>query len=432
MSVNSFEALALSAPLQRSLREQGYTSPSPIQAQAIPHLLEGRDLIGCAQTGTGKTAAFALPLLEQLSKLPGRPRRHEVRALILVPTRELAVQVERSFASYGRHLRLNRALVYGGVSAGPQIKALRAGVDVLVATPGRLLDLFSQRHMDLDQVRHLVLDEVDQMLDMGFLPDVRRICGELPEKRQSLFFSATLPPAMKQLANTIVRDPVTVSIAPERPVVERIHQQVCFIENGAKRALLEHLLEQGLDYSADSRTLVFSRTKHGADKIAKLLGRSGLRAEAIHGNKSQNARQRALENFRHGRSPVLVATDVAARGIDVKGVTMVVNYDLPETPETYVHRIGRTARAEAAGRAVSFCAEGDHPLLRGIQNLTRSSIEVWEDQPYHAPSVAAEGQRSQERPSKTRRRGGTGKRFNRNYRSGGLRSGQNRKSYSRS
>lgn len=432
MSEITFAALPLVAPLQRSLRENGYERPSAIQAQAIPHLLEGRDLIGCAQTGTGKTAAFALPILQLLAASGDRPRHREVRALILVPTRELAVQVEKSFATYGSNLRLSRALVYGGVSAGPQIKALRAGVDVLVATPGRFLDLYGQGHMDLSRVRHLVLDEVDQMLDMGFLPDVRRICKELPANRQSLFFSATLAPAMKQLALSIVRDPVTIAIAPEAPVVEKIHQQVCFIENSAKRDLLEQLVNEQRERSLESRTLVFSRTKHGANKIAKLLDRVGLRAEAIHGNKSQSARQRALESFRDGRIPVLVATDVAARGIDVKGITLVVNYDLPETAEVYVHRIGRTARAESDGRAVSFCSEGDQDLLFEIQKLTRRSLEVWAEHPYHAPAIASNAsERGHPSSRSSRRTTGRSRPAGRSHRHAGNHTRGNRNSRSR-
>jgi ATP-dependent RNA helicase RhlE len=387
MSEITFADLPLVESLQRVLRENGYAKPSPIQAQAIPPLVEGRDLIGCAQTGTGKTAAFALPLLQKLAA-PYRHAAREVRALILVPTRELAVQVDQSLETYGRHLNVRRALVYGGVSAVPQIRALKRGVDFLVATPGRLLDLHQQGHLDLSQAHHLVLDEVDQMLDMGFLPDVRRICALLPKDRQSLFFSATLAPAMKDLARSIVKDPIIIRIAPEQPTVERIHQQVCFTESKAKRALLEHLVETHAGELPDHRTLVFSRTKHGADRIAKQLSRAGVRAEAIHGNKSQNARQRALESFRDGRTPVLIATDVAARGLDIKGVSLVVNFDLPTVAETYVHRIGRTARANADGRAVSFCGEDDHGLLRDIQQLTRRSIEVHHAHPYHDSRIA--------------------------------------------
>ncbi len=411
--------MPLAEPLQRVLRERGYTHPSPIQAQAIPPLLEGRDLIGCAQTGTGKTAAFSLPLLQLLDQSP-RSRSGQTKALILVPTRELAVQVDASLETYGRYLRCTRALVYGGVSPVPQIRAMRRGVDFLVATPGRLLDLQHQGHIDLSQVRHLVLDEVDQMLDMGFLPDVRRICAMLPVKRQALFFSATLAPAMKELASTIVRNPVVITIAPERPTVERIQQQVCYVAGKEKRSLLEHVTREETMSAHDARTLVFSRTKHGADKLAKQLSQAGLNASAIHGNKSQSQRQRALEGFRDGRVPILVATDVAARGLDIKGVSLVVNYDLPQVAETYVHRIGRTARANADGRSVSFCSEEDTGLLRDILRLTRHPLETLTDHPYHAGAVAAAADRASQ-PSSSRGPMGKSGRSPRGRQGGGAR-----------
>ena len=386
MSEVTFADLQLAAPIQRVLEENGYKKPSPIQAQAIPPILAGRDLIGCAQTGTGKTAAFALPLLQLLNE-PYKLEDYEIRALVMVPTRELAVQVERSFETYGKYLKLRRALVFGGVSAGPQIKALRRGVDVCVATPGRLLDLFQQEHLDLDRTQYLVLDEVDQMLDMGFLPDVRRVCRELPGRRQSLFFSATLSPAMKEIADGIVHKPVTVRIDPEKPTVDRIDQRICYVPQKMKIKLLEHILNEQNENDKDFRTLVFSRTKHGADKICRSLAKAGLRADAIHGNKSQNARQAALERFRDGRSPILVATDVAARGLDIKGVSLIVNYDLPEVYESYIHRIGRTARAEASGMAIAFCAEEDGDLLRDILKLTRKPIESYKEHPFHSASI---------------------------------------------
>lgn len=386
MSEVSFADLSLAAPLQRILEEKGYKKPSPIQAQAIPPILAGRDLIGCAQTGTGKTAAFALPLLQRLAE-PYKLDDYEVRALVLVPTRELAVQVERSFETYGKYLKLRRALVFGGVSAGPQIKALRRGVDVCIATPGRLLDLFQQEQLDLDRTQYLVLDEVDQMLDMGFLPDVRRVCRELPGRRQSLFFSATLSPAMKEIADGIVYKPVIIRIDPEKPTVDRIDQRICYVPQKSKIKLLEHILNEQDTSDKDHRTLVFSRTKHGADKISRVLLKAGLRADAIHGNKSQNARQAALERFRDGRTSILIATDVAARGLDIKGVSLVVNYDLPEVSESYVHRIGRTARAEASGRAIAFCAEEDADLLRDIVKLTRKPLDPLNDHPFHSSSI---------------------------------------------
>jgi len=364
MTPITFEALALAAPLQRALAERGYTTPSPIQAQAIPPLLEGRDLLGCAQTGTGKTAAFALPILDALERDRRRPRPNRCRVLILTPTRELATQVGKSLQTYGKHLNLRHALVYGGVRQGPQVQALRRGVDILVACPGRLLDLHEQGHVDLSETGFFVLDEVDRMLDMGFQRDVTRIVSMLPQRRQSLFFSATLSKSIVGLAQTILTDPVEITIAPQTTTAESVDQSLCFVAREGKRALLLELLG---GCAEGGQTIVFSKTKHGADKLARHLSRSGIDAEAIHGNRSQAQRDRTLKRFRSGRVPVLVATDVAARGVDVPNVTLVINFDLPMESEAYVHRIGRTGRAGRSGTAVSLCSPEEHGLLRGIE-----------------------------------------------------------------
>ncbi|MFA5056814.1 MAG: DEAD/DEAH box helicase [Opitutaceae bacterium] len=376
----TFASLNLAAPLLRALVEKAYVHPSPIQARAIPPLLEGRDLIGCAQTGTGKTAAFALPILHRLSArpLPRTPRRP--RALILTPTRELAAQIGENIALYGRHLPLRHAVIFGGVGEHPQIRALAAGVEIIVATPGRLLDLMEQGHALLDHVETFVLDEADRMLDMGFAPDVKQIISRLPARRQSLLFSATMPESIRELANRLLHDPVRIEVAPVASTAERIEQRVCHVQRSDKHRLLVHTLKQ----QAQGLVLVFSRTKHGANRLADNLGRDGIRAAAIHGNKSQGARQRALEDFRTGRTRVLVATDIAARGIDVKGIALVVNFDIPEEPEAYVHRIGRTARMGASGLALSFCDQSERASLRDIQRLIRQSIPVHADHPFAA------------------------------------------------
>lgn len=384
----TFGALPLAAPLHKVLNELDYHQPTPIQAQAIPPLLEGRDLLGCAQTGTGKTAGFALPILHALHGAPQPRRPRACQALVLTPTRELAAQVGKSFATYGRHVNFRQTLVYGGVGQIPQIKAMRDGVDVLVATPGRLLDLIDQRHIDLSQVGFFVLDEVDRMLDMGFLRDVKRIVALLPERRQSLFFSATLAPEMVALAGGILRDPVRVTVAPESTTAEKIDQQVCFLNREGKRPLLERLLRDQADAAGQRLTIVFSRTKHGANKLAKSLCAAGFGADAIHGNKSQAQREKALDRFKRGLTPVLVATDVAARGVDVREVGLVVNYDLPNEPESYVHRIGRTARAGADGRAVSFCSEDELEYLREIEKTIRMAIPRWDDHDWHEAALA--------------------------------------------
>jgi ATP-dependent RNA helicase RhlE len=388
MTPTPFEALPLAAPLHRALRELEYTTPSPIQAQAIPILLEGRDLLGSAQTGTGKTAGFALPILHALHEKPKALKQKTARTLVLTPTRELAVQVAKSFTTYGRHVRFRQTLIYGGVGQNPQVAAMRTGVDVLVATPGRLLDLIEQKFLDLSGVEFFVLDEVDRMLDMGFLRDVKRIVEMLPKQRQSLFFSATMAPNIVQLAETILRDPAKVTIAPQSTTAERVEQKVAFVHKEHKRSLLEELLKEQASATEAKLTIVFSRTKHGANKLAKGLTAAGFQADAIHGNKSQAQREKALERFRKGLVPVLVATDVAARGVDVKDVGLVVNYDLPNEPEAYVHRIGRTGRAGAEGRSVSFCSEEELEYLRDIEKIIRMSVPRWDDHRWHDETVA--------------------------------------------
>ncbi len=386
--MTTFTELKLSAPLLQALATEGYEKPTPIQAQAIPPLLEGRDLLGIAQTGTGKTAAFALPLLHRLTSTDRRAAPRSVRALILTPTRELCVQILDSFRTYGRHLRLSRAAVYGGVSQGPQVHALSRGVDVLVATPGRLLDLMNQGQVRFDMLEAFVLDEADRMLDMGFIVPVKRIVAKLPKERQTLLFSATMPQVVAGLANSLLKEPVRAEVTPVATTAERISQRVHFVEKANKRALLEHLLGN----QAIARTLVFTRTKHGANKVADQLGRAGVRADAIHGNKSQGARQKALNDFRNGKVRVLVATDIAARGIDVDGITHVINFDLPNEPESYVHRIGRTARAGNEGIAISFCDAEERAFLRDIEKTIRQQVTVDADHPFHAAHIA-EGNR---------------------------------------
>ena len=373
-----FEDLQLSVPLLRALAAEGYETPTPIQQQAIPHVMEGRDLLGCAQTGTGKTAAFALPILHRLALAP-RPPKHgrPIRTLVLSPTRELAVQIADSFDSYGRHLFLRHTIIYGGVNQNPQTRALYQGIDIVVATPGRLLDLMNQGFVDLSKVETFVLDEADQMLDMGFIHDIRRIVAKLPAERQTLFFSATMPAEIRSLADAILRDPAKVQISAESSTVDAIEQSLYHVDRANKPALLQHVLR----HTATGRTLVFTRTKHGADKVATHLERAGIDAEAIHGNKSQNARRKALDRFRSQRPPVLVATDVAARGLDIDAVSHVINFDLPNVPETYVHRIGRTGRAGATGVAISFCSGDERGDLRSIERLIRKMIPVRSDQP---------------------------------------------------
>jgi len=401
----SFSELGVAEPLRRALRAENYISPTPIQVRAVPLLLAGKDLLGIAQTGTGKTAAFALPILQRLAeeRAPAGPRA--TRALILAPTRELAIQIGDSFKTYGRHLALRHAVVFGGVGQHPQVKALARGVDTLVATPGRLLDLIGQGHIRLDKVSVLVLDEADRMLDMGFIRDVRKIVKALSRQRQSLLFSATMPADVERLAGEMLRDPGRVEISPKEITVDRVDQRVFFVERADKRALLAKLLsDPGL-----VRVIVFTRTKHGANRVAQQLDRAGTVAEALHGNKSQGARQRALESFRSGRARVLVATDIAARGIDVDGVTHVINYELPNEPESYVHRVGRTARAGAEGSALSFCDPTEQAYLRAIERLTKRPLAVVGGQPAHRRAVPdsqtpSRAPATRSSPSKRRRR----------------------------
>jgi ATP-dependent RNA helicase RhlE len=376
-----FQDLNLIDPLLRAVRAEGYETPTPIQEQAIPHVLSGRDLIGCAQTGTGKTAAFALPILQHLA---ARPSNGAIRALVLSPTRELATQIGDSFAVYGRNLRLRTIVIYGGVGQQPQVDKLLRGADILVATPGRLLDLMNQGYVNLNRIEIFVLDEADRMLDMGFIHDVRRVIAALPTRRQTLLFSATMPQDIQDLADRILVKPVRVEVTPQATTVEKIAQSVFFVEKKDKRALLEHLLGD----QAIRRVLVFTRTKHGANKLVEQLFRSNIQAEAIHGNKSQSARERALANFKSGRTRVLVATDIAARGIDVDDVTHVINYDLPNEPESYVHRIGRTARAGASGIAYSFCDAEERTFLRDIEKLIRLRVPIVTEHPYVAAHAA--------------------------------------------
>lgn len=372
MTLASFTDFAFLAPLKRALDGEGYTTPTPIQVQAIPHALAGKDLLGIAQTGTGKTAAFALPILQRLGKSGVTRKPRSCRALILSPTRELASQIADSFRAYGKHMHLSIEVVFGGIPIGRQIKRLATGADILVATPGRLLDLVNQKALRLDDVEILVLDEADQMLDLGFIVPLKRINAMLPKKRQSLFFSATMPEAIAGLAKEFLTDPVRVAVTPVATTAERVTQGVMLVSQAAKQELLYHVLCN----KEIGRALVFTRTKHGADRVVKQLAKDGIESAAIHGNKSQAQRERALGAFRAGTCRVLVATDIAARGIDVDGVTHVVNFDLPNVPESYVHRIGRTARAGAAGIAISFCARDERPYLRDIEKLTRQAVPV--------------------------------------------------------
>lgn len=370
-------------PLRRAVAEEGYTVPTPIQEAALPHVLAGRDLFGIAQTGTGKTAAFTLPLLQQLARHRQRPVRNHPRALVLAPTRELASQIGESIQAYGRHLHLVHTVIFGGVGQFPQVGALNRGVDIVVATPGRLLDLMRQKHVFFNQLEILVLDEADRMLDMGFIRDIRAILAELPKQRHSLFFSATMAPEVVELARAMVKDPVHVTIKPEQPTVEKIAQKVMFVDRPAKDGLLASLLKD----PAINRVIVFVQMKHAADKVARKLVSAGIQAVAIHGNKSQGARTQALAGFRDGRIRVLVATDIAARGLDVDDITHVINYDLPHEPETYVHRIGRTARAGASGDAVSFCCAEERDFLRAIERLIRKAVPVDMEQAFHSETA---------------------------------------------
>lgn len=414
----------LFAPLKRALAEQNYETPTPIQSQTIPPAVAGQDILGCAQTGTGKTAAFALPILDYLGHDKPRARPNRPIALVLAPTRELAIQIGDSFRVYGRHIGFRQALVYGGVGQGEQVRSLRAGAEVLIATPGRLLDLMEQGHIDLRSIEILVLDEADRMLDMGFMPALKKIIAALPEQRQSLFFSATMPPKIRELSERLLFNPVSIDVTPKTTSLRQIQQQVKWVDRGNKLASLRKVLDgDGVD-----RTIVFTRTKHGANGLAKKLEREGVRAVAIHGNKTQNARQRALEAFRRKQVSVLVATDVAARGIDIDGVTHVINYDMPVEPESYVHRIGRTGRAGAEGIAISFCTSDERDELRAIESLIgqridaedlRTGTDSRETKKRGEPSGRRGGQSKGRRGSTTaRRKSGGGVEAKRTFRRG--------------
>lgn len=396
----SFSELLLSAPILRAVVSEGYTVATPVQAQAIPHAMRGHDVLGCAQTGTGKTAAFALPILHRLS-VAARPGGFaRPRCLVLCPTRELAVQIGESFRTYGKHVGLKCAVVFGGVGVGPQADTLRRGVDILVATPGRLLDLLGQRLVDLRGVEILVLDEADRMLDMGFIHDIRKIIAGLSARKQTMLFSATMPAEIRSLAGAILRDPAIVQTAQTSPIADRIDQSVYFVSRSDKPLLLAQLVND----LPISRAIVFTRTKHGADRLVRRLHAAGVRSEAIHGNKSQNARQRALENFRSGKTFLLVATDVASRGIDVDDISHVVNYDLTDDPQTYIHRIGRTARAGASGAAVSFCDPEEMPNLGAIEKLIRRAIPVKKTVPLRQTAKPVNGSVDAEFPATLPRR----------------------------
>ncbi|MCB9274556.1 MAG: DEAD/DEAH box helicase [Lewinellaceae bacterium] len=412
----TFQDLNLIEPIQRALKTAGYKKPTPIQAQSIPVALQGRDLLACAQTGTGKTAAFAIPILQLMQGKKSDSRNRNPRALILAPTRELAIQIGESFDAYGKYLSLRHTVIFGGVSQHAQTRSLQAGIDILVATPGRLLDLMNQGFIHLDDIEFFVLDEADRMLDMGFIHDVKRVIRQLPDRRQTLFFSATMPPAVADLANGILNRPQKVAVDPVSSTAERVEQAVYFVGKKQKRDLLVHLLR-----TEDIPTaLVFTRTKHGANKVVKDLDKKGIRAEAIHGNKSQNARQQALANFKARRTRVLVATDIAARGIDVEELTHVINYDLPNISETYVHRIGRTGRAGASGIAYSFCDEEEKAYLKDIQKLINQRIPVaaghpfpLENTPEEAPQATATASPPREKSEPQPRRNNGKRRYNR-------------------
>jgi ATP-dependent RNA helicase RhlE len=401
--VNDFISLGLDARLLKALTQEGYETPTPIQTQAIPHVLEGKDLLGIAQTGTGKTASFALPILQRLDAAKKTPAPKTARALILSPTRELSAQIADSFKAYGRYMNQTVTTIFGGVGEGPQIQTMKRGIDVLVATPGRLLDLVNQRAVDLSKTEIFVLDEADRMLDMGFIRDIKRLVAQLPRERQNLFFSATMPQEIGALAADLLKNPVQVSVTPQATTVERIAQRVIHVDTASKRALLIELLRTD---PAMNRNLVFTRTKHGADKVVRALSAAGIVSSAIHGNKSQSQRVATLNAFRAGRTRVLIATDIAARGIDVDGISHVINYDLPHVAESYVHRIGRTARAGAEGVAIAFCDREERALLRDIERLTRQTIpsSEWRAKPGEVQAMdAAARQHQSERPHTERK-----------------------------
>ncbi len=403
MSTKLFSDFGLQEPILRAVNEAGYTTPTPIQAQSIPLLLEGRDLLGCAQTGTGKTAAFALPILNRLAQQSRHMDRRQVRVLVLTPTRELAVQIHESFRTYGKHLRLKTAVVFGGVSQSIQVKAISNGVDVLVATPGRLLDLINQKYINLSQIEVFVLDEADRMLDMGFITDIRRIIALLPAKRHTLLFSATMPTEIQKLATSLLQNPAKVAVTPAATTVSKIEQRVMFVDKHKKRDLLLHILGD----KTVTRAIVFTRTKHGANRIVEMLAEWNIKSDAIHGNKAQGARQRALNAFRAGQVRVLVATDVMARGIDIDDVSHVINFDVPADSESYVHRIGRTGRAGASGIAISLCEGDERQFLRDIEKLIGRPVPVILDHPFHSETAAnARGLKSMPHGNHRQQQGG--------------------------
>ncbi len=415
-TIMTFEDLQIIQPILDAVKQENYTVPTPIQEQTIPAILQGRDIIGCAQTGTGKTAAFAIPILQNLKKehIPAHGIR-PIRALILSPTRELAIQIGERFSAYGKYTGLKHAVIFGGVGQNPQVRSLRNGVDIVIATPGRLMDLMNQKFINLSRLKILTLDEADRMLDMGFINDVKKIMRYVPVNRQTLLFSATMPNAITELSRTILKNPVSVAVSPVNPSSENVAQELYYVEKANKKSLLIHVLKDQFISSA----LVFTRTKHGADKIAKAISKSGISAEAIHGNKSQNARQRALSNFKERKTSVLVATDIASRGIDIDDLSHVINYEIPNEAETYVHRIGRTGRAGAKGIALSFCDRDEQSYIRDINKLINKPIPVTEDHPYHMSDLRqtlATPAAPRQKPSSYR--GGGRRRFGSN-RSGG-------------
>ena len=392
--IMTFENLNIIQPILDAIKKENYVEPTPIQEQTIPAILEGRDIIGCAQTGTGKTAAFAIPIMQNIKREQRFSQgKRPILALILSPTRELAIQIGEKLAAYGKFTGLKHAVIYGGVNQHSQVKSLKAGVDIVVATPGRLMDLMNQRFVNLDKLKIFTLDEADRMLDMGFINDVKKIISKIPVNRQTLFFSATMPSAIVELSRSILKNPIKVSVSPVNPSAENITQELYYVEKGNKKALLIHVLEK----TSVSSALVFTRTKHGADKIVKAIKRSGISAEAIHGNKSQNYRQRVLSNFKTKKTTVLVATDIASRGIDIDDLSHVINYEIPNEPETYVHRIGRTGRAGASGIAVSFCDREEQFFVKDINRLINKPIPVVADHPFRmtdlTPSTKPQGRR---------------------------------------
>lgn len=418
-----FNSLNIIDPILKAIEEEGYTTPTPIQQQSIPIVLKGVDLLGCAQTGTGKTAAFAIPILQLLAGRPVSSNQKRIRSLIVTPTRELAIQIGESFTAYGRHTGLTNTVIFGGVKQNAQVNALRNGVDILIATPGRLLDLMNQRIISLRDIQLFVLDEADRMLDMGFIHDVNKLLAALPKKRQSLFFSATMPFEIVKLADTILHNPAKVSVTPVSSTVEIINQSLFFVDKGNKAALLVQLLRN----DAIKTALVFTRTKHGADKVVKMLLKNNVKAEAIHGNKAQNARQRALSNFKNQSTRVLVATDIAARGIDVDDLEYVFNFDMPNVAETYVHRIGRTGRAGASGTAISFCDASEKPYLKDIEKLIAKKIKIVDEHPY--PMKEHEATKE---ITKSSGRGGQHRRSSSASGSSGRNNRSNKRSYSKS